>query len=217
MSFTRRPGSGRPPDQSSRRLPHQRTAEGHLGSWRPLRVLPLKHKNRRLRLEWWRARRHWTAAEWNQVVFSDESGFNLGNDCNRVRLWRTHGEHLNPAFALQRRVVPTASWCDAMECHCLQYMVTVLIHGPMTDKWYVLDILQPHVLPLMQRLAGAIFQQDNARPLHSKGDIRMYPHWYYPSLACSISMFVSNRGYIGLFGMANGHPTSLNELQARLQ
>ncbi|GFW80993.1 transposable element Tcb1 transposase [Trichonephila clavipes] len=28
---------------------------------------------------------------------------------------------------------------------------------------YVQDILQPHVLPLMQRLPGAIFQQDNAR------------------------------------------------------
>ncbi|GFU98597.1 transposable element Tcb2 transposase [Trichonephila clavipes] len=29
---------------------------------------------------------------------------------------------------------------------------------------YVHDILQSHVSPLMQRLTGAIFQQDNARP-----------------------------------------------------
>ncbi|GFW90071.1 uncharacterized protein TNCV_3485231 [Trichonephila clavipes] len=29
---------------------------------------------------------------------------------------------------------------------------------------YVRDILQPHVLPLMQRLPGAIYQQDTARP-----------------------------------------------------
>ncbi|GFU37373.1 transposable element Tcb2 transposase [Trichonephila clavipes] len=34
----------------------------------------------------------------------------------------------------------------------------------MTTQRYVHDILQPHVLPLMQRLSGAIFQQDNARP-----------------------------------------------------
>ncbi|GFY29634.1 transposable element Tcb1 transposase [Trichonephila clavipes] len=33
----------------------------------------------------------------------------------------------------------------------------------MTAQWYVHDILQPHVLPLMQRLPEAIFQQDNAR------------------------------------------------------
>ncbi|GFS55940.1 transposable element Tcb2 transposase [Trichonephila clavipes] len=40
----------------------------------------------------------------------------------------------------------------------------VLIRGAMTAQRYVHDILQPHVLSLMQRLPGAIFQQDNARP-----------------------------------------------------
>ncbi|GFT05127.1 transposable element Tcb1 transposase [Trichonephila clavipes] len=34
----------------------------------------------------------------------------------------------------------------------------------MTAQWYVYDILQSHVFPLMQRLPGAIFQQDNAQP-----------------------------------------------------
>ncbi|GFU81762.1 transposable element Tcb2 transposase [Trichonephila clavipes] len=41
-----------------------------------------------------------------------------------------------------------------------------LIHGAMIDQRYVHDILQPHVLPLMQWLTGDIFQQDNAR-LHT--------------------------------------------------
>ncbi|GFX40915.1 transposable element Tcb2 transposase [Trichonephila clavipes] len=44
---------------------------------------------------------NWTAAEWNQVVFSDEFRFNLRSDDNRVRVWRPRGEHLNLAFALQ--------------------------------------------------------------------------------------------------------------------
>ncbi|GFV86354.1 transposable element Tcb2 transposase [Trichonephila clavipes] len=39
----------------------------------------------------------------------------------------------------------------------------VLIRGTMTAQRYVYDILQPHVLLFMQRLPGAIFQQDNAR------------------------------------------------------
>ncbi|GFX37288.1 transposable element Tcb2 transposase [Trichonephila clavipes] len=34
----------------------------------------------------------------------------------------------------------------------------------MTAQRYVHDILQLHVLPLMQRLPGAIFQEDNTRP-----------------------------------------------------
>ncbi|GFX83736.1 uncharacterized protein TNCV_350001 [Trichonephila clavipes] len=40
----------------------------------------------------------------------------------------------------------------------------VLIDGSMTAQRYVHDILQPHVLPLMQWFPEAIFQQDNARP-----------------------------------------------------
>ncbi|GFT71933.1 transposable element Tcb2 transposase [Trichonephila clavipes] len=40
----------------------------------------------------------------------------------------------------------------------------VLIRGTMTAKRYAHDILQPHVLPLLQRLTGAIFLQNNARP-----------------------------------------------------
>ncbi|GFY00724.1 transposable element Tcb2 transposase [Trichonephila clavipes] len=40
----------------------------------------------------------------------------------------------------------------------------VLIRGTMTAQRYVHDMLQPHVLPLMQRLPGAIFQLDNAQP-----------------------------------------------------
>ncbi|GFT04376.1 transposable element Tcb2 transposase [Trichonephila clavipes] len=40
----------------------------------------------------------------------------------------------------------------------------VLIPGTMTAQRYFCDILQPHVLPLMQRLPGAISQQDNTQP-----------------------------------------------------
>ncbi|GFT48364.1 transposable element Tcb1 transposase [Trichonephila clavipes] len=82
--------------------------EGHLGSWYPLRVLPLTPTYRCLRLQWCHARGNWTAAEWNQIVFSDESRFHFGNDDNRVHVWRPCGERLNPVFALQRHTAPTA-------------------------------------------------------------------------------------------------------------
>ncbi|GFY35123.1 transposable element Tcb2 transposase [Trichonephila clavipes] len=57
----------------SSRTIRRHLAEGHLGSRRPLRVLLLTPTHRRLRLEWCRAQGNWTAAEWNQVVFSNES------------------------------------------------------------------------------------------------------------------------------------------------
>ncbi|GFT17824.1 transposable element Tcb2 transposase [Trichonephila clavipes] len=58
----------------------------------------------------------------------------------------------------------------------------VLIRGAMTAQWYVHDILQPHVLLLMQRLPEALFQQDNARPHMAKVSqdcLRTVtiPHW----------------------------------------
>ncbi|GFV25852.1 zonadhesin [Trichonephila clavipes] len=68
--------------------------------WDPLRVLPLTPTHRRLRLEWCRARGNWTLAEGNQIVFSDESRFNLSSDGNRARVWRPRGERPKPAFAL---------------------------------------------------------------------------------------------------------------------
>ncbi|GFS64879.1 transposable element Tcb1 transposase [Trichonephila clavipes] len=83
-------------------------AEGHLGSWRPLRVLPLTPIHQSLRLEWCHARGSWTTVNWNQVVFSDETRFSLNSDDNRVRVWKPRGQHLNPAFALQQHTAPTA-------------------------------------------------------------------------------------------------------------
>ncbi|GFV08840.1 hypothetical protein TNCV_3820831 [Trichonephila clavipes] len=38
----------------------------------------------------------------------------------------------------------------------------------MTAQRYVHDILQPHILPLMQRLPGTIFQEVNVRPLTAR-------------------------------------------------
>ncbi|GFV42275.1 transposable element Tcb2 transposase [Trichonephila clavipes] len=118
MSFTRRPGSGCPRQTSRREVrhigplcllePYEGLAEGHLGSLRPLRVLPLTPAHRRLRFKWCRARGNWTAAERNQVVFSDESRFNLNSDDNHVRVGRPRGESLNPAFASQQHIAPIA-------------------------------------------------------------------------------------------------------------
>ncbi|GFU08991.1 transposable element Tcb2 transposase [Trichonephila clavipes] len=74
------------------------------------------------------------------------------------------GNSVANAFALQRHSVPIAG---VMVWGVIPYNTRshlVLIRGTMTAQRFVHDILQPHVLPLMQRLPGDIFQQDNARP-----------------------------------------------------
>ncbi|GFY09089.1 transposable element Tcb2 transposase [Trichonephila clavipes] len=127
-------------------------------------VLPLTLTPQRLRLERCRARGSWTAVEWNQVVFIDESRFNLSSDDNRVRVGGHRGECLNPAFVLQRHTAPTAG---VMVWGAIAYntrLPLVLIRGTVTAQRYVHDILVCHVLPIMQWLPGVIFQQGNARP-----------------------------------------------------
>ncbi|GFW81910.1 transposable element Tcb2 transposase [Trichonephila clavipes] len=159
----------------SSRTIRRHLAEGHLGSRRPLCVLPLTPTHRHLSLEWCRAQGCWIAAEWNQVVFSDESRFNRSSDDNRARVWRPRGERFNPAIALQRHTTPTAC---VMVRGAIVYntrLPLLLIRSTMTTQRYVRDILQPRVLLFMQRLPGAIFQQDNTRS-QSMGVTRLSPH-----------------------------------------
>ncbi|GFV07363.1 transposable element Tcb1 transposase [Trichonephila clavipes] len=132
-------------------------AEGLLGSLCPLCVLPLTPTYRRFHLEWCSARGNWAAAEYNQVVFSDETRFNLSNDDNRVLVWRPHGERFNPAFALQRHTTPTAGVMVRGAIAYNTWSPLVLIRGTMRAQRYVHDILRPHVLPLLHRLPEAVF------------------------------------------------------------
>ncbi|GFV89099.1 transposable element Tcb2 transposase [Trichonephila clavipes] len=92
----------------------------------------------------------------------------------------------------------------------------VLVRGSLTAQWYVHDILKPHVLPLMQRLLGAIFLQDNARPHTARVSqdclrkITTLP-WLARSPDVSPIEHIWDH-----FGWRVGHPSSLNELESRL-
>ncbi|GFT25532.1 transposable element Tcb1 transposase [Trichonephila clavipes] len=103
-----------------------------------------------------------TAAKWNQVVLSDKSRFSLSSDDNRVRVWRPHGERLNPAFALQQHTASTAAVMVWGGIACNSRSPPVLISDTMTAQVYVHEILQLFVLPFMQWLPGSLFQRNNA-------------------------------------------------------
>ncbi|GFV96742.1 transposable element Tcb2 transposase [Trichonephila clavipes] len=87
----------------------------------------------------------------------------------------------------------------------------------MTAQWFIHDILQPHVLPLTAGLPGAIFQQDNARPHTARmpqdwlRHINILP-WAAQSPDLSPIAHILNH-----VGRQVGQPTSLVELEARLQ
>ncbi|GFT36506.1 transposable element Tcb1 transposase [Trichonephila clavipes] len=98
----------------------RRLQQSDLSARRSLLGLPLTQNPRRLRRQWCGQRRMW-AAEWNEVVFTDESRISL--------------QHHD-----------------------------VRIAGTLNNQRYISKVLEPAVLPYLQGLATAIFQQDNARP-----------------------------------------------------
>ncbi|GFX49044.1 transposable element Tcb2 transposase [Trichonephila clavipes] len=172
-------------------------------------------------------RRCWTSGSKRCHLLEDQTQDSLdrpvvektatSSDDNRVRVWRPRGERLNPVFALQRHTAPTA---DVMVWCAIAYNTrapSVLIRDTMTAQRYVHDILQPHVLPFMQRLPGAIFQQDNAWPHTARVSqdclctVTTLP-WPAPSPDLSPIEHIWDH-----LGRRFGHPTSLDELEARLQ
>ncbi|GFX87384.1 integrase catalytic domain-containing protein [Trichonephila clavipes] len=128
----------------------------------------------------------------------------------------SRGERLNLAFALQRYTDRTDG---VMVWGATAYNTRsrlVLIHCTMTAERYVHDILQPHVLPLMQWLTGAIFQQDNNRPLAarvSRDVFRTVTTLPWRGRFSDLSPFAHIWDHLG---RRVGHPTSLNQLEARL-
>ncbi|GFU63805.1 transposable element Tcb1 transposase [Trichonephila clavipes] len=186
--------------------------EGHLGSRRRLRVLHLTPTRRCLRLEWCHTRGNWTEAEWNEVVFSDANRDSIS--AVMTIMFMCGGPVVN-AFALQRHTAPTAG---VMVWGTVPYNTRshlVFIRGTMTAQWYVHVILQPHVLPLMQRLLGAIFQQDNARPHTARvSQVCLSTVTTFPWSARSPDLSPIEHVW-DLLGRRVEHPRSLNELEAR--
>ncbi|GFT65136.1 transposable element Tcb2 transposase [Trichonephila clavipes] len=93
----------------------------------------------------------------------------------------------------------------------------VLIRGTMTAQRYVHDILQPHVLPSMQRLTRAIFNKtmlDLPRQGCHKTVSRTVATLPWPAQSPKLSPIEHIWDHLR---RRVGHPTSLNELEAMLQ
>ncbi|GFV41394.1 transposable element Tcb1 transposase [Trichonephila clavipes] len=85
----------------------------------------------------------------------------------------------------------------------------------MTAQRYVHEILQPHVLQLMQWLSGALFLQDNAWPHTARvSQDCLHTVTTLPWPARSLDLSPIERIWDHL-GWRVGHPMSLNELELR--
>ncbi|GFW85240.1 transposable element Tcb1 transposase [Trichonephila clavipes] len=90
---------------SARTIRHRLQQSG-LSTRRPLLGLPLTQNHGRLRHQWCDERRMWVA-EWNEVVFTDESRICLQHYDGRIRVWRYRGERMLNSCVIHRHTGPT--------------------------------------------------------------------------------------------------------------
>ncbi|GFW51961.1 transposable element Tcb1 transposase [Trichonephila clavipes] len=127
----------------------------------PLLGLPLTQNHRRLRRQWCDERRMWVA-EWNRVVFTDESRICLQHHDGRIRVWRHRGERMLNSCVMQHHIGPVPGimvWGGIGYYSCTPLL---RIAGTLNSIALHLRGVEASVLPYLQGLATAIFQQDNA-------------------------------------------------------
>ncbi|GFT05049.1 transposable element Tcb1 transposase [Trichonephila clavipes] len=147
----------------SARTIRRRLQQSGLSARTPLLGLPLTQNHRRLRRQWCDERRMW-AAEWNEVDFTDESRICLLYNDGRIRVWRHRGEKMLNSCVMHRHTGPAPGimvWGGIGYHSCT---LLVRIAGTLYSQRFISEVLEPVVLPFLQGLATAIFQQDNAQP-----------------------------------------------------
>ncbi|GFT29763.1 hypothetical protein TNCV_4891641 [Trichonephila clavipes] len=123
---------------------------------------------------------------------------------------KSRGEHLNPAFALQRHTAPKAGVMVWVAIANDTRSLLILIHGTMTAsgtsrtsfRHMCCHLWQGFQEPFLTRQCSATNSQDITR---------LPPPHYHRSLAYLIPRFVTNPVYLESFGKQIEQPTSLIE------
>ncbi|GFX31620.1 transposable element Tcb1 transposase [Trichonephila clavipes] len=163
---TDRRGRSHPPQCTTSltaRTIRRRLEQSGLSARRPLLGLHLSQNHRRLRRQWCDERRMWVA-EWNEVVFTDESRICLQHHDGRIRVWRHRGERLLNSCVMHHHtgLAPGIMVWGGIGYHSRTPLVRIT--GTLNSQRYISEVLEPVVLPYLQDLVTAIFQEDNAQP-----------------------------------------------------
>lgn len=144
-----------------RRALHGQGYHGRTAKKKPL----VSEVNRKKRRFWCLARKNWVD-EWNRIVYSDESRFEIFENDSHKWVWRKTDEKYEKD-CLQ----PTVQKSDGIMvwgCFCKDRLgPLVLVEGRITAEKYI-DLLREHLLPFLNDLGHDmyLFQDDNA-PVHT--------------------------------------------------
>jgi len=118
--------------------------------------------HRRTRLRYARNHRNWTARQWKNVLFIDESRFCLFENDASIRIWRRRRERFEANHIVPTRAYGGGSvmvWGGISMNHRIDLMI---LQPPVR---YINEVLRPCVIPMRRRIGhDFILMQDNALP-----------------------------------------------------
>lgn len=145
----------------SRNTVRRRLRERGILCRRPYRGVVLTDRHRRERQQW---AQNNIGRRWRDVVFSDESRFNVSFADGRVRIYRRRNErYANNCVLEHDRFGGGSVMVWAAINHTFKTDL-VVIHGNLNARGYVNQVIRPVVVPLFQQRPALTFQHDNARP-----------------------------------------------------
>ena len=142
----------------------RRLRQSGVRAYRPFRGVTLTRDHRRRRLQWARQFQGWRQRDWQRILFTDESRFQIFRADGRVRVYRRRGER--SAECCVQETVPFGGgsvmvWAGI----CGQERTDlVVIDQNLNAQRYIDQVLRPVALPFLQRHRRILLQQDNARP-----------------------------------------------------
>ena len=159
---------------TSRTIRNRLLAAG-LAARRPHKKPLLTKAMRTARLKWAREHATWTVADWNNVIFSDESKFNLHGSDGAQYVRRRSGEEYHPACMTTTFKHPEGQ----MIWGCISSRGVGRLHfvnGTVNADVYI-NILTTKLLPTIREqygdVHGCIFQDDSA-PCHRARKVKEF-------------------------------------------
>ena len=143
------------------RVLHEEGYSGHAAKKKPF----ISEQNRKKRFGWCNMKKNWEK-EWENIIWSDESRFELFNNDSRNWVWRKKDERYK--IECLKPTVKNSAGVMVWGCFCNDKLgPLVLIEGTLNSDKYI-ELLKEYLIPFLNNLGAEnhIFQDDNA-PCHA--------------------------------------------------